>query len=94
LKDRRTYEIMRPEDIGLPSSTLVLGKHSGRHALRQRCEHLGFTLDKLALDRVYRAMIALADTQKTITDNDLIALVQAEHRTTADVPVAGYGRGV
>jgi 2-isopropylmalate synthase len=94
LKDRRTYEIMRPEDIGLPSSTLVLGKHSGRHALRQRCEQLGFTLDKLALDRVYRAMIALADTQKTITDEDLIALVQAEHRTAADLPLAGYGRGV
>jgi 2-isopropylmalate synthase len=94
LKDRRTYEIMRPEDIGLPSSTLVLGKHSGRHALRQRCEQLGYTLEKLALDRVYRAMIALADTQKTITDDDLVALVQAEHPSHAHVPVAGYGRGV
>jgi 2-isopropylmalate synthase len=94
LKDRRTYEIMRPEDVGLPSSTLVLGKHSGRHAVRQRCEQLGFALEKLALDRVYRAMIALADRKKTITDDDLIALVQAERRTPVDATVAGLGRGV
>jgi 2-isopropylmalate synthase len=89
LKDRRTYEIMRPEDVGLPSSTLVLGKHSGRHALRQRCEQLGFTLEKLALDRVYRAMIALADRQKTVTDEDLVVLVQAERSSPAHA-----GRGV
>ncbi len=102
LKDRRTYEIMRPEDVGLPSSTMVLGKHSGRHALRQRCEQLGFTLEKLMLDRVYRAMIALADVQKTIGDADVIALVESELRAAGDgvasgshqsMPAAGYRRG-
>ena len=45
LKDRRTYEIMRPEDVGVPQATLVLGKHSGRHAVQRRCEQLGLTLD-------------------------------------------------
>ena len=48
LKDRRTYEIMRPEDVGVPQATLVLGKHSGRHAVQRRCEQLGVTLDAAA----------------------------------------------
>ncbi len=64
LKDRRTYEIMNPEDVGVPKTTLVLGKHSGRHAVQKRCEELGFVLTKFELDRVYRQMTALADRQK------------------------------
>jgi 2-isopropylmalate synthase len=75
LKDRRTYEIMRPEDVGVPSMSLVLGKHSGRHALKHRCDELNIPLTRLELDRVYRAMIARADTQKTITDADVRDLV-------------------
>ena len=75
IKDRRTYEIMRPADVGVAQSTLVLGKHSGRHAVKQRCEQLGFDLSRLELDRVYREMIDLADEQKTVEDTDLLAIV-------------------
>ncbi len=75
LKDRRTYEIMDAEDVGVPRSTLVLGKHSGRHAVAKRCEELGFALSKLELDRVYRQMTALADRQKTVLDAELAAIV-------------------
>ena len=74
IKDRRTYEIMRPEDIGA-ESTLVLGKHSGRHAVKRRCEEIGFELTRFELDRVYRAIVDLADQQKHIDDADLTAVV-------------------
>jgi 2-isopropylmalate synthase len=87
LKDRRTYEIMRPEDVGVPSATLVLGKHSGRHAVQRRCEDIGLALTRLELDRVYRAIIALADVQKTITDADLSDVVR---RVRADI-ASGVG---
>ena len=84
IKDRRTYEIMRPEDVGL-KSTLVLGKHSGRHAVKQRCEHLGCDLTRFELDRVYREVIALADNQKTVEDDDvarIVAQIQQTDQTT------------
>jgi 2-isopropylmalate synthase len=74
LKDRRTYEIMRPEEVGV-SATLVLGKHSGRHAVQRRCEQIGHTLERHMLDDVYRAVIAHADREKTVTDADLAAIV-------------------
>jgi 2-isopropylmalate synthase len=101
LKDRRTYEIMRPEDVGVPQTTLVLGKHSGRHAVQKTCEQLGLALSRHDLDRVYRQMVALADVKKHISDDDLIAI--AESVCGAAVPVrpregsaheAGYGFGV
>jgi 2-isopropylmalate synthase len=76
LKDRRTYEIMHPGDVGVPAATLVLGKHSGRHAVQRRCEDIGLSLTRLELDRVYRGVIALADIQKTITDADLKLVVE------------------
>ena len=76
IKDRRTYEIMRPADVGVAASTLVLGKHSGRHALKQRCEQLGVELSRLELNRVYRLMIDLADRQKTVEDADLSAIIE------------------
>ena len=75
LKDRRTYEIMRPEDVGVPRTTLVLGKHSGRHAVQRRCEELGFTLTRFEVDRVYRQMVALADRTKSVSDADLAVIV-------------------
>jgi 2-isopropylmalate synthase len=75
LKDRRTYEIMRPEDVGVPASTLVLGKHSGRHAVQRRCETMGVVLSRVDVDRVYRQMIALADAHKSVTDTQLAAIV-------------------
>jgi 2-isopropylmalate synthase len=86
LKDRRTYEIMRPEDVGVTSSTLVLGKHSGRHALAARCEALGYTLPRLELDRAYREMVALADRQKTVGDDDLHAIVASVRARPAAAP--------
>ncbi len=75
LKDRRTYEIMNPADVGVPVTALVLGKHSGRHAVKHRCEAIGVTLTRLELDQVYRRIIALADLQKTIGDDDLVAVI-------------------
>jgi 2-isopropylmalate synthase len=75
LKDRRTYEIMRPEDVGVPSTTLVLGKHSGRHAVQKRCEQLGVTLTRFEVDRVYRQMVSFADAHKHVTDTQLRAIV-------------------
>ena len=87
LKDRRTYEIMRPEDVGVPASTLVLGKHSGRHAVRHRCEALGIELTRFELDQVYQKVIALSDVQKSIDDGDLSTIVeqvrQAPHSPAA-----------
>ena len=74
IKDRRTYEIMTPEDVGV-ESTLVLGKHSGRHAVRKRCEDLGHDLGRFEIDRVYREVIALADRQKSVSDADVAAIV-------------------
>jgi 2-isopropylmalate synthase len=76
LKDRRTYEIMSPSDVGVPQTTLVLGKHSGRHAVKHRCDALGHTLTRLELDQVYRLVIAKCDAQKTFTDDDLVAVIQ------------------
>lgn len=103
LKDRRTYEIMRPEDVGVPAATLVLGKHSGRHAVQRRCEQLGIELSRLELDRVYRGVIALADIQKTVNDDDLVMVLdRVRQEIHASTPAAaathatehGYGHGV
>ena len=85
IKDRRTYEIMRPEDIGV-ESTLVLGKHSGRHAVKRRCEQIGYDLSRFELDRVYRAIIDLADRQKQIDDDDVIRIIE---NTRADLARTG-----
>ena len=85
IKDRRTYEIMRPEDIGV-ESTLVLGKHSGRHAVKKRCEELGHQLSRFELDRVYREVIALADRQKSVGDGDMAAIIS---RVRAERPATG-----
>jgi 2-isopropylmalate synthase len=71
LKERTTYEIIEPKTVGVPESRLVLGKHSGRHALRARCEELGVTLDKQQLDEVYDRFVALADTKKGIIDEEI-----------------------
>jgi 2-isopropylmalate synthase len=75
LKDRRTYEIMKPEDVGLTESKIVLGKHSGRHALQKRIEELGFSMSRTQLDKVFEKFKVLADRKKNIYDEDLTALV-------------------
>jgi 2-isopropylmalate synthase len=71
-----TYEIMRPEDVGFSASNLVLGKHSGRHALRMRIEQMGYHLDEKQLDTVFDDFKKLADKKKEIYDADLEALIE------------------
>ncbi|MCL5267895.1 MAG: 2-isopropylmalate synthase [Bacteroidetes bacterium] len=75
IKSRMTYEIMTPESVGIKHSTLVLGKHSGRHALRQRFEELGYSLTTEELDNVYVEFTRLADKKKEILDEDLMAIL-------------------
>ncbi len=75
IKHRSTYEIMDPRDIGVPESKLVLGKHSGRNALRQRLAELGFEVDAEMLEKVYTAFKELADKKKDVFDEDIEAIV-------------------
>jgi 2-isopropylmalate synthase len=92
---------MRPQDVGQPSARLVLGRHSGRHAVQSRCEALGFNLTPAELDHVYRGVVALSAHRKTIDDTDLKRIVDEFHATltTAHRPGShpeslGYGHGV
>jgi 2-isopropylmalate synthase len=78
LKNTLTYEIMTPQSVGIKHSTLVLGKHSGRHALKQRYEELGYNLTQQELDNVYRLFTKIADEKKQVFDDDLIAILQDE----------------
>ncbi len=78
LKERSTYEIMNPEDVGLPKTELVLGKHSGRHALRDRILELGYHLDDKQMQNVFDGFKALADRKKVIYDADIEALCEAQ----------------
>jgi 2-isopropylmalate synthase len=108
LKDRRTYEILRPEEVGAPQATLVLGKHSGRHAVQRRCEQIGLTLERHELEHVYWAIMALADREKVVGDSDLaevVAGVRGRRISASPAPTSnsdfsatpaecGYGHGV
>ena len=76
LKEKSTYEIIDPKTVGIPAGRLVLGKHSGRHALRDKCEHLGYSLNKEELDIVYDAFITLADRKKGVTDREITGLIE------------------
>jgi len=78
LKEKLTYEIMRPQDIGRSSNKLVMGKHSGRHALAARLKDLGFELEGPELDKAFKKFKDLADKKKEVYDEDLIAIVQDE----------------
>jgi 2-isopropylmalate synthase len=83
IKNRLTYEIMTPHSVGVPDSKLVLGKHSGRHALARRCEELGHQFSRRDLDRVYRRFIALADEIKRVEDHHILELIRVEiHEAT------------
>ena len=88
LKHHSTYEIMRPEDVGLACSELVLGKHSGRHAFRERVKALGFELDEIELNRVFGEFKSLADDKKEVLDADIEALVVSGRSATELQPVA------
>ena len=76
LKERRTYEIMRPEDVGLSSTDLVLGKHSGRAALADRAKSLGYHLTREQLQMVFDEFKTLADKKKEIYDDDIAAIIE------------------
>ncbi|MEM6749653.1 MAG: 2-isopropylmalate synthase [Planctomycetota bacterium] len=89
LKHRDTYEIMDPRDIGVPESQLVLGKHSGRHALADRVRSLGYAIDDEKLEKVYERFKALADRKKDVYDEDIEALVDQEMETDSNLWALG-----
>ena len=76
-------EIMEPQSVGVPDSKLVLGKHSGRHALGIRCEQLGYQFDRRALDDIYRRFVRLADKIKKVEDHHLLELIRDTHKPSA-----------
>ncbi|MCL6587314.1 MAG: 2-isopropylmalate synthase [Anoxybacillus sp.] len=78
LKEKTTYEIISPELVGVQSNSMVLGKHSGRHALRNRVEELGYTLSEEEINKLFVRFKELADKKKDITDDDLVALIFEE----------------
>jgi 2-isopropylmalate synthase len=84
LKERATYEIMDPRDIGLTGTTLTLGKLSGRHAFKARLEELGYTLTDEEFSRAFTAFKELADKKKEIGDRDIEALIAEEMRTFSE----------
>lgn len=75
LKERSTYEIMNVEDIGIPQNKMVLGKHSGKHAFKDRIESLGYDIDDKALEEAFIKFKNLADKKKIVTDTDIEALL-------------------
>jgi 2-isopropylmalate synthase len=101
LKDSRTYEIMRPNDVGQTAEQLVLGRHSGRHAVARRCEMLGLSLTGDELGLVYHAVITMGEHRKSIGDNDLKRIVERIRTGSGAAPASpshpeavGYGHGV
>lgn len=96
IKNALTYEIMTPESVGAPGTNLVIGKHSGRHALGLRCEQLGFCLERRELDGVYRQFLALADRQKIVEDHQIVELIANKRRRSceeSDLPIASIEPG-
>lgn len=85
LKERSTYEIMKPEMVGIPQSRLVLGKHSGRHAFRERLKELGFELTEEELNKAFERFKQLCDQKKYIFDEDIEALVSEEVKRVEEV---------
>jgi len=86
LKERTTYEIMSPRMVGVPGSRLVLGKHSGRHALKIRFQELGHEVEDEDLERAYRLFKLLADQKKVVLDEDLLSILH--HGAWQDIPAA------
>ena len=85
LKEKLTYEIMRPEDIGIKENSLVMGKHSGRHALRKKYQELGFNLSDAELNKAYILLKKVADKKKEVYDEDLIVTVRDALRIVPSV---------
>src|SRR5918996_980601 len=90
LKEKSTYEIMKPEDIGRPSNKLVLGKHSGRAALNSRLKELGFELGPTEIDRAFKKFKDLADRKKEVYDEDLVSIVTDEATQTTETYTLDY----
>ena len=90
LKERTTYEIMKPEDIGIDGSDLVLGKHSGRHAFRDKLARMGMKLTGDEIERAYHRFIELADKKKNIYDDDLIAIARDQMDVIENAFVLDY----
>lgn len=82
LKFQKTYEIMTPASVGIPKNKLVLGKHSGRHALKDRLAQLGFTPQESEFDKIFHSFKSLADRKKNVFDEDIIALVDDQTKQT------------
>ena len=78
LKEKTTYEIMTPESVGIPKSSLVLGKHSGRHAFREKLKELGYELSSAELDVAFKRFKKVADKKKIVYDEDIMAVVDDE----------------
>jgi 2-isopropylmalate synthase len=84
LKEKTTYEIVDPRSVGVPEGELVLGKHSGRHALKQRTEKMGFDLSKEELDSLYHRFTAVADHRKKgLMDEEIRALIECKAEQVA-----------
>jgi 2-isopropylmalate synthase len=107
LKDARTYEIMRPQDVGQQPEQLVIGRHSGRHAVQRRCDALGLQVTADEIEPVYRAVITFGEHRKIVGDGDLRRIVERLRSGAAGTPSApddanggqhvehvGYGHGV
>jgi len=86
LKNRLTYELMTPQSVGVPDSKLVLGKHSGRHALSLRCDQLGYHFERRELDEIYRKFVVLADQIKHVHDHHLLGLIHETYGETHRIP--------
>jgi 2-isopropylmalate synthase len=85
LKERTTYEIMKPETIGLVGSRMVLGRHTGRHGFAERCKKLGFKLNKQEIEHTYQRFLEIADKKKEVFDEDLAAIVNDEIRIVEQI---------
>jgi 2-isopropylmalate synthase len=90
LKNPMTYEIMKPETIGLNANKLVMGKHSGKHAMLKHLKNMGFDLSDEELKLVFKKFKTLADKKKTVTDEDMEALVIQEVMRTSDIYTLNY----
>lgn len=90
LKHRNTYEIMRPEDVGISGTELVLGKHSGRHAFAEHLQDMGFKLKSAELEDAYRRFIDLADKKKHVYDDDIVAIIQERMQDVPQVYSLAY----
>ena len=93
LKNPLTYEIMTPRSVGVPDSKLVLGKHSGRHALSLRCEQLGYRFERRELDEIYRQFVVLADEIKHVHDHHILELIRERAGEAHRIPPGRVGSG-